>query len=561
MKTIIVLISTLTLLTAEYANGVSKGKNSTGTDSIHILSSPDLVDLAGTWAAEYTNDNPGAVLSVSGIPEEGLNDLLQGTGTISLLSKNYLSGRTGEGTWKMVVGRDVLVPVMNTDNPYRDAILQKGVSPEEFAGVIRTPDRFNWGTLLSNTVSDPVRLYSASDQSTRTYLSEFLDIDQQYIERIETDNADEMLECIANDRFAIGFCRLTDILMAGDREVKPGICLIPIDKNGNDLVDYFEDIYHNTSELTRGIWIGKYPAGLYSRVYMVTGTRQASDNELAFMEWLVTEGQQYLPENGLTGLIYSERQSVLHRINDYSIPLVNVPVRSTSQARILLIITGILLLAAIILYTLTRIFRNQKWEDETVDVCSLSVIGENSMRFPCGMFYDKSHTWIYMEKDGTVRTGIDDFLQHITGPITRVKLKKPGDRITKGEAFLSLVQRGKQLDIQSPVSGIIREHNKELVEDSELINDAPFSDGWVYVIEPGNWLKEIQAYIMGDKYREWLKTELSRLKNFLATELKPIKTISPEFVLQDGGEIRDGVLECYGPEAWEEFQSGFLHTT
>ncbi len=560
MKTIIVLISTVTLLTATFANGVSKGKSQPATDSIHILCSPDLVEIAGTWAAKYTSDNPGAGLSVSRIPDQGLDDMLQTAGTISLVSKKYLPNAAGQRTWKMVVGRDVVVPVMNSENPYREEILQKGISPEEFAELVSTPGRLSWGILLNNTVSDPVRPYSASDQSTRTYLAEFLEIDQHYITGIETENADEMLNCIRNDRFAIGFCRLTDILETGDNEVIPGISLIPVDKNGNDQLDLFEDIYNNTGELTRGIWIGKYPGTLYSRLYMVAAARPTSDNELAFMEWLVTEGQQYLPEDGFTSLIYSERQSMLHSIYDYGIPVVDVPVRRASQLKLFLIITGALLLVAIILYLLARIFRTGKWEDETVDVCRLSVFRENAVTFPTGLFFDKTHTWTFMEKDGRVRTGIDDFLQHVTGPITRVKMKKAGDRVVKGETFLSLIQRGKQLDIQSPVSGIIREQNSELVADSETINDAPFSAGWVYVVEPGNWLKEINTYLMGDKYREWLKTEFSRLKNFLASGLKPMETVNPELVLQDGGEIRDGVLECYGPEAWEEFQSGFLHT-
>ena len=72
-------------------------------------------------------------------------------------------------------------------------------------------------------------------------------------------------------------------------------------------------------------------------------------------------------------------------------------------------------------------------------------------------------------------------------------------------------------------------------------------------------MKEIQAYVMGDNYREWIKSEFSRLKNFFTSGLKSIDSHNPELVLQDGGEITDGVLEGYGPEAWEEFQSGFLH--
>ena len=290
----------------------------------------------------------------------------------------------------------------------------------------------------------------------------------------------------------------------------------------------------------------------------MAGTQPTGSNELAFLEWVVTEGQQFLADNGFSDLIHSERQSNLNNIKDYNIPVVDVTA-SVPLVRIFLIIMGVLL-AVLILYSVIRIFGTLKREAETVGVSRSSVFGENSVKFPGGLFFDKSHTWIFMEKDGQVRIGIDDFLQHVTGPITRVKLKKPGDRIVKGETFLSLIQHGKQLEIQSPVSGIIREHNSGLVAGSEIINDAPFSDGWVYVVEPLNWMKEIQAYVMGDLYREWIKSEFSRLKNFFTSGLKSMESNNPELVLQDGGEITDGVLERYGPEAWEEFQSGFLHS-
>ena len=71
-------------------------------------------------------------------------------------------------------------------------------------------------------------------------------------------------------------------------------------------------------------------------------------------------------------------------------------------------------------------------------------------------------------------------------------MKIPGEKIKKGDIVLSLVQKGKQLNIYSPVSGTIKEQNKALLTNSSLINSSPYSDGWIYMIEPTNWLREIQ---------------------------------------------------------------------
>ena len=61
-----------------------------------------------------------------------------------------------------------------------------------------------------------------------------------------------------------------------------------------------------------------------------------------------------------------------------------------------------------------------------------------------------------MEQDGMIRLGIDDFLQHVTGTITRIMMKEPGEIVRRGEKILTLTKFGKQLSLYSPVSGTIK---------------------------------------------------------------------------------------------------------
>ena len=81
------------------------------------------------------------------------------------------------------------------------------------------------------------------------------------------------------------------------------------------------------------------------------------------------------------------------------------------------------------------------------------------------------------------------------------------------------------------------------------------------MIEPTNWIREIQFLIMEKKYKEWLRSEFSRLKDFLAVSAKPKTVEFAPSVLQDGGEIKDGVLADFGPEVWEDFQTNFIDTS
>jgi glycine cleavage system H lipoate-binding protein len=152
-------------------------------------------------------------------------------------------------------------------------------------------------------------------------------------------------------------------------------------------------------------------------------------------------------------------------------------------------------------------------------------------------------------------------MQHVTGSITRIDMKNPGEKVNKGDVLFSLIQHGKQLNIKSPVTGKIIEKNRSLLTHATLINTSPYAEGWIYTIEPVNWLKEIQFMTMAGKYREWLKGEFTRLKDFFAMLQNSGEVKYAHVALQDGGELKDGLLMEFGPEVWEDFQSDFIERT
>jgi len=210
---------------------------------------------------------------------------------------------------------------------------------------------------------------------------------------------------------------------------------------------------------------------------------------------------------------------------------------------------------------LVQLSRRRSAKVPVSSVVNPRIFNEASVNVPKGIFFDRTHTWAFMEKNGLLKVGVDDFLLHITSPLNRVKMKNPGEKIRKGEALVSVIQNGKLLTLYAPVSGIIKSVNNELENDSSLINSSPYGDGWIYAIEPSNWLKEMQLLFMDDKYKDWLKAEFSRLKDFLAIEWKSDNAAFVPITLQDGGELKDHLLSDFGPEIWEEFQTKFIDTS
>jgi glycine cleavage system H lipoate-binding protein len=157
-----------------------------------------------------------------------------------------------------------------------------------------------------------------------------------------------------------------------------------------------------------------------------------------------------------------------------------------------------------------------------------------------------------------IKVGIDDFLQHVTGKITKVELKEPGIKIRKGDPLCSIVQKGKVLHLYSPVTGTLIEINEKLKTNASLLNTDPYSDGWIYMIEPVNWELEQQYLQIADRFKANLEHEFQRLKDFLNSTLK---SVLPDFayaVMQDGGSLVDHPLAELGPDVWDDFQTQFL---
>jgi glycine cleavage system H lipoate-binding protein len=458
----------------------------------------------------------------------------------------------------MTVGRDIIVPVTSSNNPFIAEIYQQGISSGTFASVIDNPEKRVWGTIIPGGQNVPVHLYISNDASVIAAVKRFLGKDQLPADAIYSGSEEEMIKAIQRDPNSLGFCKMVSIYGQDKQSLADNIKFLPIDKNGNGKIDYMEKIYDDLNVFARGVWIGKYPKALYTDVNYVSSAQPASESETAFLKWILTDGQHYLYLSGYSDLVFSERQSKLDKFN-LNINLLP-PKEIYSFPFLALIIFIVIIVPGLLVSTFVIYWKNRKVSITAGDISGQVVFNEQSVIAPKGLYFGKTHTWAFMEKDGLVKIGIDDFLQHITGPITRIEMKKPGEKIRKGDMVLSLIQKGKQLNIYTPVSGIIKEQNKVLLSDSSVINSSPYSDGWVYLIEPANWSREIQFLDMAEKYKSWLLNEFTRLKDFLAGSLKVNKIEYECIVLQDGGVLKDSILEDFGPEVWEDFQTNFIDT-
>ena len=523
--------------------------------TINVISTPEFSTIAGQWAFGFSAAN--ADYKVNVLPAPGDINWSDGQSALFIIGNAEATDAGDHIGWKMSVGREVIVPVISSHNPAIGELSVKGLSPSAIASVFTSSEALTWGSLLGSPQKIKAHGYISKDITVTRLLSAFIKSDQGRITAVTAEGLQEILKALEKDPGGIAFCRLTDIIDYQNNELYSEIRLMPVDLNGNGKLDYFEKIYSDLNEFEHGVWIGKYPKELYNNIFAASAADPSDEATMAFIGWILKEGQKTLPDNGFATLESGEILSKTIALAD--LKKVNI----TGSENIIrfypaLWIIGIITMVILIAWLLYRLVRPAVYVAPLFESVHRKVFNENNLVFPKGLFLDRSHSWAFMEKDGYVRVGMDDFLQHVTGKITRIMMKNKGDKVRKGDVLFTLSQNGKQLRIYSPVTGTITGINEALSSDLSVVNTSPYSDGWIYMVEPEDWLKETRLLMMGESGAAWIRNEVIRLKDFLAGLLSRQGEEYSNVVLQDGGEIREYLLEDFGPEAWEEFQTSFI---
>jgi glycine cleavage system H protein len=86
-------------------------------------------------------------------------------------------------------------------------------------------------------------------------------------------------------------------------------------------------------------------------------------------------------------------------------------------------------------------------------------------------------------KPSIYRIGITEYAQAELGDVVFVDLPEVGRAVRKGESFSSVESVKAVSDVYAPVDGKILEVNTVLADKPQLLNESPFTDGWMVVIE------------------------------------------------------------------------------
>ncbi len=122
------------------------------------------------------------------------------------------------------------------------------------------------------------------------------------------------------------------------------------------------------------------------------------------------------------------------------------------------------------------------------------------MNIPKELKYTKDHEWVRVEGNTAV-VGITDFAQLQLGDVVFVELPAVGKALKQGEP-LSVIESVKAVsDVYAPVSGKVVKVNTALEEAPDLVNQEPYGEGWVAVLELADGA-EVESLLSDSDYEK-----------------------------------------------------------
>lgn len=105
------------------------------------------------------------------------------------------------------------------------------------------------------------------------------------------------------------------------------------------------------------------------------------------------------------------------------------------------------------------------------------------MNLPKELRYTEEHEWVEKLDGNKVRIGITDHAQSELGDIVFVELPEADAEVTANEPFGSVESVKTVSELYAPVSGKVLEVNAGLEDSPENVNESPYGEGWMIVVE------------------------------------------------------------------------------
>lgn len=259
-----------------------------------------LYPLMIEWSEQYKATHPNVKFEISaGGAGKGMTDALSELVDIGMVSREIYQAEIDKGAFWVAVARDAVVVTVSGDNPVLSDLLAKGVTVEKLRGVFVTGEITTWGQLVDRPeVTDSINVYTRSDAcGAAATIAKYMGYRQEDLLGVGIFGDPGLAEAVKTDPLSIGYNNVNYAYDMESGRAVEGVSAVPLDVDGNGLVDQDEDFYDERGKIITAIRDGTYPSPPARDLYLVTkdGFRGAT---LDFVKWVITEGQGYAEASG-----------------------------------------------------------------------------------------------------------------------------------------------------------------------------------------------------------------------------------------------------------------------
>lgn len=298
---------------AASANNPTQPSANKGSGAIALSGAFALYPLAQKWGEEYNKLHSDVQFDIqAGGAGKGMTDVLAGAVDIGMLSRDLRAEEKAKGAVIFPVAIDAVLFTISADNPVAKEIQTKGLSCAALQRVFINGEKLTWGQLLGTNDSSPINVYTRADASgAAEQIAIYLGgKSQDDLKGIGVQGDPGLLEAVSKDPLGIGYNNISFAYDPSTGSPVQGLLIVPLDQNGSGTIEPAEAVYTTQKDITAAIAANKFPAPPARALYLVTkGTPQG--NVKAFIQWALSDGQQFVGQAGYVKVAPEKLQSAL----------------------------------------------------------------------------------------------------------------------------------------------------------------------------------------------------------------------------------------------------------
>jgi phosphate transport system substrate-binding protein len=308
MKTLLILWISASLVVGSSLTARGAGESSTRAagdaaplkGTITLSGAWALYPMAVRWAEEFQKLNPGVRFDIgAGGAGKGMADALAGVVDLGMVSREIYGAEIERGAWWVSVTKDAVVAVVSADNPAIEDLNMHGVDREKLRALWMEEGNSRWGTVSGGDSQQSVRVYTRSDAcgAAQTW-AQYLGGTQEDLRGVGVYGDPGLADAVRRDALGIGFNNINYVYDATTKLPVAGLAIVKIDLNGDGTIDAEEDFYGTRDRMAAAIASGVYPSPPARDLHFVSKGRPTNPVVIAFLRWILTDGQAYVDEAG-----------------------------------------------------------------------------------------------------------------------------------------------------------------------------------------------------------------------------------------------------------------------